>query len=262
MEQWNMTNPELHELFFEKINSERYSLNQALLLSYLETCLEEHNRNEAFITFKENIYSSNEDIATIANQLTQFGYPTLESHKKKYVNFINQILSCTLEGLTLSICRDSDQKSISYELTKADLLFFNYLFVTRYTENAKKLLDGKYDCIDDDYYELLRTGIENLISTHPNSYTIEDIEICFEYKFGRARKNLLAKLGYLNDITQDIAFGITTFSLNEKEVISIYRQCATFLEEAENKLMMFKRNIPDDSRKNILAELGITVEGT
>lgn len=262
MEHWNMTNPKLYEYFFENFSQERYTLEQAQYLSYIEMYLEENMPNSQFEEFKKNLFGSKETVAAIAKKLKEFGFPSLEEHKRKYRNVINKILSCTLEGLTLDICLDSsitNPNRKAYELTKNDLFFFNYLFVTRETENAKKLIKGEpqyYDQVDDDYYDNLKNGIKNLLSDHSSNYTTEDIEFCFEYKFRKARRRLLACLDHLNNITTEIA----NFNWENGDLVPTYKQCEAILEKAEAKLMKLRGNFFDDSTKSILVKLGIITE--
>jgi hypothetical protein len=262
MEQWNMTNPSLYEYFFENFNRERYTLEQAQLLSYIEIYLEEDIHKTDFRNFKNRIYDSHQTVAAIAQQLSTFGFPSVEAHKKTYRKCINEILSCTLNGLTLDICRDPSNKKTqrtTYEITRSDLLFFNYLFVTRKTKNTQCLLKCKnkyYDQIDDDYYDLLKSGLEDLILNHESEYTLDDIEFCFEYKFGRARRQLLTQRNSLNTIIAVIA----NFDWNNRELISTYKQCVSTLEETEKKLLDLYSSFFDDSDPNILVKLGITTK--
>ena len=170
MEQWNTANQTLYDYFFDQFSQERYSLEQAQILSYIEMYSTTHNARKKF---QEDVYHSNKSILTIAKELEEDYLPSVEEHKRKYRTAINKILSCTLDGLTLDICLDPSTQNThrrAYELTKADLLFFNYIFATRNTENAKHLIKGGYSHyahISEDYFKCLKMGIENLINTHP-----------------------------------------------------------------------------------------------
>lgn len=240
MEQWNMVNQTLYDYFFDHFSQERYSLEQAQILSYIEMYSTAHN---AVKKFQEDVYHSSKLISAIVKELEEkYLCPSLDEHKRKYRAAINKILSCTLDGLTLDICLDPSTQNTNrraYELTKADLLFFNFIFVTRNTEDAKQLTKGGYSHyarISEDYFKYLKMGIENLINTHPNKYTPEDVTFCFEYKFGLARQRLLNQLTALNDITTEIS----NFELKGKEVIAVYDNCETILKECENKLMRLR----------------------
>lgn len=254
MEHWNTTNTQLYECFFDNFTQNQYSLEQAQFLSYVEMY---SNTNNACSYIRNAKYSPKAPLSKIVENLDASWHPSFAQHKRLYRDTINQILSCTLDGLSLDICIDPQtkgKKTKAYAITKEDLFFFNFLFVTHQAKDAKHLITGgddNYAKISDDYYEHLKFGVKNLIATHPSNYTNEDIEFCFEYKFGKAKRHLLSKLEYLNQITKDLA----DFSWDNKELLSTYKQCESVIEEAESKLMLLRSNFFDNSGKHTANEL-------
>ena len=259
MEHWNkqelMQYKEMPSIFkvcdhYESIFHDEkiiYTLEIAQFLSYLEMYADGNDR-KCIAKFEQgdSIYDAVKNLENGIN-------PTLKHYQRLFRQTINKILTFILgDNFSLDSCLDTcstrGNRGKTYIIYKNDLYFFMFLLAGYKNDETKALLNGKYDLISEQYFQLLRFGVEELIKNHNLNISKDLLDYCFGIRFGLFNRQIKRNLNYIEQTLNEFV----KFNLQGANAMQQYEKCLDILSRFGDELMLLRNeSFPPLSEEDI-----------